>query len=497
MARLPKQPISGGPLAIQRSLSIFSTSSPKARILILCLFFVVLGALWFGINSYAKSATTATRPYEPTQVVRPEGNFDLEHLPNFDPSMRERIRDFLPAERRNPDREALGYLMREALQTPAVRFYNKGLFPFVPGFAREIEKAAEPPRLQFFRFRGAIEFVEERIEESAEEDKGGPFEHYWRGRILVEGGDAAVRVSFISPFPPVTRDLQAPTVIPPTIELKEGWVRGRGLFVQRHLDAGPDGKEVPAFLFVVTGLERDYEARPVATLADVGLEVIQDDPALLETAQRDLLRKAYPLTLLRFVKYVEPLAGQAGQERRRAEGLEAGFFDTPKAYFDLIHNPGRHRAGYFAGKGTLLVAPFVQDDETEITVEPNDAGVEAYATGLVYTDAELIFQYAAPASLVAGLKSGARIRYEGFFYKTWVYPSKDGAERMVPWLVLTVLETVPPPARDRLGELIFAGAFMLVIGVVIFLAVREDKTKAAYRASRRKRILEPRPEAGE
>ncbi len=497
MARLHKQPKSGGPLGIQRSLSLFSTASPKARILFLCLFFVVLGALWFGLNTYAKTATPQTQPYEPTQVVRPETSFDLEHLPTFDLRMRERLRDFLPAERRAPDREALAYLMLEALQTPAVRYYNKGLFPFVPGFAREIEKADVLPRLQIFGFRGQLEYVQEVIEESGEEGKGGPFEHFWRGRILVEGGDAAVRLSFLSPFPPVTRDLQAPTVIPPTIELKDGWVRGRGLFVQRHLDTGPDGKEVPAFLFVVTGLDRDYEARPVETLADVGLEVIQDDPALLDTAQRDLLRKAYPLTLLRFVKYVEPLAGAAGKERRRAEGLEPGTFDTHAAYFDLIHHPGRDRAKYFAGKGALLMAPFVKDDETDVTVEPNDAGIEAYATGLVYTDAKLIFHYAAPASLVAGLKSGDRIRYEGFFYKTWVYPSKSGVDRMVPWLVLTVLEVVPPPVPDRRGEFIFALAFVLVIGGIIFLVVREDKTKAAYRASRRRRVLEPRPDAGE
>jgi len=50
-----------------------------------------------------------------------------------------------------------------------------------------------------------------------------------------------------------------------------------------------------------------------------------------------------------------------------------------------------------------------------------------------------------------------------------------------------VLEKVPPPVPNRTFQILIAAAFILGFSALIFIVVREDKTKESYRLQRRKR----------
>jgi len=491
-----KDPFAGGPLRLQRGLSVLATLGPKGRIFVLCLFFVVLLGIWFGLRNYAENwekGRDADHP--PTKVLGPAGfPFEIEGVPTLDPSQAAAIRDATPEEQRKASDEALAYVMLETLQAPAVAAFDTNLMPLVPGLAEQIRQDPAPHRFKFYRFRGKLESIEEKFEQG--EGANRAMAHYHRGTILVDPGDPPLRITFFTPFPPRHQDEQLPVVSPPMELITDGFVRGRGIFLQRYLDLDPASRETPTLLIVATLLERDYEARPVETLADVGLDAIRDDKSLWGSPDEPLLRRPYTLSLLRFVKYAEPRAGEAGRARREAEKLVPEGFDSPEGYDALTRDPREHRAKYYAGLGALIDTPFVQDLDGDVRVEANDAGVERYATGLIYTDNRFIVSYAAPASIVKGLRKGARIRYEGYFYKNRLYPSKSGAYQLVPWLVLTELREILPEPPNVIGQLVFAGAFVFVIGAVIFWVVREDRTKEDFRARRRRRIAEARPDEG-
>jgi hypothetical protein len=491
-----KPPLPGGPLRIQQKINPLSSLSPKAWLVFLCVFFVALLAIWFYLRQIAAGgdAAGASRT-RPAKVLPPEGApLDIEGVPTLDPAKAETVRDETPEERRKPSREALEYLMLEARQTPAVRWYDRGLLPLVRGLADEMERDPRPHRFKFYRFRGKLERLEECF---GEEGAHRPaMEKYFRGLVLLDPRTPQLRVTFYTPHAPEYRNEQLPVVSPPVELITDGWVRGRGIFLQRHLDVTPDGREVPSLLLVVTLLERDYETRPVESLDDVGFEVIRDDPALWATPEAPLLRRPYALTLLRLVKYAEARAGEAGRARREAEGLTPASFDTRAGYDGLMAAPAENRGRYFGGLGALIDEPLVKDMESDRRIEPNDAGVESYALGYLYTDGGFVVFYVAPTSVVAGLRKNARVAYEGFFYKNMVYTAASGEDLMVPWLVLTSLREIRPQLPGVKGQLIFAAIFVLVIAAVIFWVVREDRTKREYRARRSRRVVKPRPDPG-
>ncbi len=68
---------------------------------------------------------------------------------------------------------------------------------------------------------------------------------------------------------------------------------------------------------------------------------------------------------------------------------------------------------------------------------------------------------------------------------------RRGADSLTPLLVLTVLEEVRPAERDYSGQIIFATGFTLVIGLMVWLILREDLTKRNYKEMRRKRRIIP------
>lgn len=491
-----KPPVPGGPLRIQQRINPLGALGPKARIVFLCVFFVALLAIWFYLRGIAaRGEESDAHPAQPTKVLPPEGTPpEIEGVPTLDHAKAETVRDETPEERRRASREALEYLMLEAAQTPAVRWYDRGLLPLVRGLADEMERDPRPHRFKFYRFRGKLERIEECFGEEGEGNRA--MAKYFRGLVLADPRTPQLRVTFYTPHAPEHRNELLPVVSPPAELIEDGWVRGRGIFLQRHLDVTPDGREVPSLLLVVTLLERDYETRPVETLEDVGFDAIRDDPALWATPDAPLLRRPYALVMLRLLKYAEARAGEPGRARREAEGLVPGSFDTRAGYDGLMAAPAQNRGRYFGGLGALVDPPFLQDMESDLRVEPNDAGVESYASGYLYTDGGFVVFYSAPTSVVAGLRKNARVAYEGFFYKNHAYTSASGQDRMVPWLVLTSLREIRPKLPGAKGQLLFAAAFVLVIAVVIFWVVREDKTKEEYRARRGRRVVRPRPDPG-
>jgi hypothetical protein len=470
-----------GGLSPSRGLFGFlHVSDPKRKVYLMAGLFVVLLAIALGLKQYAGSdeAQKLTQQSVPSLGVDLTG---LAGMPIFDPTIGHRITDEGPEARRRWEDEAVPYLLLEARSTPAVTAYRRALFPITPGSAAEIDKASRPWRLKYVRFRGPLEYIREEQYEEDYRKSDPPLGRIHRGRLRIGDGDEAVRVVFVTPTAPLWSDPNGPTPRPEIKLIRDGWVRGRGIFVKNYIDAD----DVPALLVVATRIERDYATVPVTTLESIPFQIIDDDPAhAAKEVGRLLLAKEYPRTLYRLVKYAEKRAGKPGAALRKQEGLKPGSFKSEKKYEELVGQPARFRAQYFGGLGAIALDPFAYGPTT---ITANDAGVDACLNGWIVTDGLKLFQFIAPIELGGDWPQRTRVRYEGFFYKTKLYPARSGTDRLAPVLVLTVLEKVPLPVPSRTFQIVIAAAFILGFSALIFIVVREDKTKESYRLQRRKR----------
>ena len=218
--------------------------------------------------------------------------------------------------------------------------------------------------------------------------------------------------------------------------ITDGWVSGRGILVKIHIDAGK-----PCVLLVATNIARDYEVKPVKSLAPIPFSIIEDQSTLRERPETSkLLFKTCPRTLFRLVKWAEPRAGAKGAAQRAKEGLEPRPRQGKAQFAEFLKQPAKNRARYFGGTGALVMDLHYIQPEAFPEHAANDAGIRSYVTGWILTDDERLVQFVAPAVLRTPLKRRARVRFEGFFYKVQAYPARDGTQRFAPMVVLTVLK---------------------------------------------------------
>jgi hypothetical protein len=454
-----------------------TVADPKKRIIVLVGLFVMLLAIAGMLKGYASRPEAQELQSEAPPSKQIPGDERFSGIPTLDRRYVDEIRDGTPEEQGEWDEKAIAYLLAEARSTPAVLAYRRRLLPITAESGAEARKDPKPWRLQFVRFRGKLEYMEEG--DYADLSRGGDdtIGRVHVGRILVADGEPPVRVKFVTPTLPLVPDE------PDGDDL--GWMRGRGIFVKNYLDVGPDGEEVPAMLVIATRIGRDYETRPVTSLEEIPFDQIKDDPSLLadEETKRTFM-EWYPQPLFRLLAWATPRAAAKGAELRAREKLAPTAFEKKAAWEDLFAHPEKHRGEYVGGLGAMAMEPLfkaeIEDDKV------NDAGVESYLTGWLVTDNEHLVQFVAPPSLHVGLKRRDRIRFEGFFYKIQGYYARDGTQRMAPFLVLTVLEEVPVTPPDTRLELFIAAGFVIGIAVLVFIIVREDKTKQDYRRTRRR-----------
>ncbi|MHC4931645.1 MAG: hypothetical protein ACYTGV_05570 [Planctomycetota bacterium] len=481
-------PPKGSGVRSPADLALLRVGNPKFRILLLVGLLVLLVAIVIALKGYAKTPH-AKRVTEDVPSIEMAGEAALpDGVPTLDLGYLDKIVDATPEEAGRWDEEAIAYLLTEAKSTPAVHAYSRRLMPITRGSAAQIEKDPKVWRFQFVSFRGRIEFMRE-------EDYGDAFGgdesigqvHY--GRIRLDEQEPPLRVYFVTPNLPAYKDQNEAEPIPEIKIIRDGWVRGRGIFVKKFNDVGPDGEFLPTLLVVVTKLQRDFDPVEVTNLEQIPFGIIDDDPSVLSTTRRgmNVMFKTYPRPLFRLVKYVEARAGEEGKALREKEALEQLSIDEPEDYEEVIAQPARFRVKYFAGLGatamdTLYVGPEEMSDD-----DVNDAGVSEYVTGWVVTDRDRLFKFAAPASVGRDLAMKTRVRFEGYFYKTQGYYARDGSWRMVPFFVLTVLEEVKPTPRDHTFQIGIAIGFIVGICLLIFIIVREDKTKESYRRQHRRR----------
>jgi len=481
-------------------------ADPKFRLYLMIAAAVVLGVIMLGLEQFAGDPENqvikdAGEPAYDPGLPREER---FSGVPPLDPKYRERIEDETGKERRWWQNDVMSYLLYEAKNTPAVHAYKTNLFPLTresaqvirggaPGGADEAEEASgsEGWRYQYVRFRGVLETPIEEINYEAVHGEGElPVGQVHRARVLLGGEGPEARVLFYTPMPPTWTDKNAPVPYPPTNMIEEGWIRGRGIFVKRFVDTR-GRQSVPCLLVVATHIARDYERVEVESLADIPFGLIRDSWELKETnAGRALLARLFPRPLFRLVQYAAERAGEEGAEgaeRRAAEGLEPTSLDDPAKFERVMTRPAQYRADYFGGLGAIawtLVLP----------AEPNDAGIEEYLTGHLVTDKQKLIEFIAPISLDRDWQQRDRIRYEGFFYKTKLYRTIANKDKIVPTLVLTRLEIVEPPPPNRTLPVVIVSLFVLGLGALAFLVLRDDKTKESFRrqARRRRRIAEAR-----
>lgn len=455
-------------------------SDPRMRIYVMGGLLVLLLAIAFGLRMYAGSDEAKQMTQQ--SVPSPEAPSGVTGMPIFDPEIGNRITDEGPDARRRWEDEAVPLLLLEARSTPAVTAYSRALLPITPGSAAEIEKDSRPWRLKFVRFRGPLEYIREEDYESTYRKTDPPLGRIHRGRIRIGEGDEAVRVVFLAPTAPLWSDPNGPTPRPEVKLIRDGWVRGRGIFVKNYIDTD----DQPALLVVATRIERDYATVPVTTLDKIPFQIIDDDPAhAAQEVGRLVLAKEYPRTLFRLVKYAQTRAGPAGAALRREEGLTPGSFDSEKEYEELVGQPARFRAQYFGGLGAIALEPFAYGPTT---ITANDAGVTECLNGWILTDKAKLFQFVAPIELAGDWPQRTRIRYEGYFYKTKLYPARDGTDRLAPVLVLTVLEKVAPPRPNLMVPILIAAGFVVGILALAAIVVREFRSKESYRLQRRRRM---------
>jgi len=469
-------------------LAFLRIASPRMRIALLCGGLVLIVALMLWLRAFAgKGGDTSRLPAEPARTVSPNAGRPVVYgTPALDPQYRDRIRDATPNDRSWFQGDVVSYLLLEAKNTPAVHEWNRNLIPINAGSAPEIRKDPKPWRYKYVRFRGKLEYIRDEDYEELYGESDPPIGEIYRGRILVAPGRPPARILFFTPNIPLWRDADSSAAHPPYQVITDGWVRGRGIFVKHFTERTPGG-EVDTFLVVATRLDRDYKPLPVRSLKDIPFEIIHDDPALPTRPDgRAILAKEYPRPLFRLVRYAQDRAGKPGEALRRKEGLApAPWPHSPKDYEALVGRPKQSRAKYLGGLGAIAVTPIAYDP---LTIPANDAGVEECLNGWLVTDSNKLVQFVAPISLAGEWHKLDRIRFEGFFYKIKLYASKAGVDRVAPVLVLTVLEKVPPPSRDRSAELWIALGFVVGIGLLFVIILREDKTKESYRRVWRGRL---------
>ncbi len=475
----------GGP-GLGRNLFRFfpQVGDPKTRLYVYIGLLVLFALIAIGLRNYGKSYEARKQRREgPSEVLGISGDASrFAGAPDLDMRLAERITDMGPDARERWETDVIPYLLLEARHTPSVHAYSRDLLPLVPEVAPAIRKDSRPWRFQFVRFRGVIESIRE---ETYEDVYGGKTEigQIHRAIVVMGGGEGAVRLTVLYPFAPRWSDENEPTIHPEQHLITDGWIRGRGVFVKNFLDRAADGTPVETFLVVATAIERDFETLPVTSLEEIPFQIIEDDPSMQGDPQREpLLFRKYPRTLFRLLRWAEGRAGPAGAPQRAQDGLTALDFES-QDYTELIGQAPRFRAKYFRGLGALVYPPSYYGPEQ---TEPNDAGVEEFLYGWIYTDRHHLIEYCAPASLAGEFKSNHRIRWEGYFYKARAYPSKGGTDRLAPMFVLTALEGVAPPATHSTEQIIIAAAFCVGIGLLVFLIVREDKTKSDFRRARKK-----------
>jgi hypothetical protein len=473
-----KHPRPGGPGPFQ----ILAIRTPMAKIVVLVvLLFLVIGGM-ISLTQYARTpaarevatdvfAVEAAPPDVPTGV------------PALDMAIAENLTDYGGEARRRWPHEAIHYLLLETANTPAVLYYEKNLLPLTRGSAAEIDKDSRPWRFKYVRFRGEVEYLEEEPYETVGGAPSPSQGFVWRGRVRVDDGDPPLRVVFVCVTPPMWADTNENNPRPEAKIIEDGWVRGRGILVQNYIDA--PGGDVPALLVVATEIERDFEAVPVNSFEDIPFDLIRDNPSMTGSEDgRAILAKEYPRPLYRLVAYAEARAGGPGAAKRAAEGLKPERVATGKAWEALVGNPEAARGKYFGGRGIIVVSP---EHYVPETITPNDAGVEECLNGWILTDEEKLMQFVAPIPLDGQWEMRTRVRWEGFFYKTKLYASRDGSERLAPVFVLTVLEEVTYEKGGNLFPVIVAGSLVLGLMVLAWLVLREDNAKESYRLIRRKK----------
>ncbi len=477
--------------------SLLGVSDPRMRLYLMIGAAVVLGAIALGLHQYAGDPENKKiDPGEP--AVDPGLPIDerFSGVPPLDPKFRQKIEDDTPKARRRWQNDVMSYLLYEAGNTPAVLAYKKNLFPLTretaQGIAQGSAKPNEPAgkgsggsaswRYQYVWFRGVLETgIEEINYESVFGKAELPVGQVHRARVVLDGEGPAASVLFYTPMPPYWADPNTPEPFAPNMMIKKGWIRGRGIFVKRFVDTR-GGQDAPCLLVVATHIERDYEHVDVKTLADIPFGLIQDDWSLKETRKGlAQLGREFPRPLFRLVQYASKRAGEAGRARREAEGLKPKSLRDPKVFEKVITQPARHRADYFGGLGAIGWPPNL------FTADPNDAAVEEYVTGYLVTDSQKLIQFVAPVALGAEWKRRDRIRWEGFFYKTRHYKTIANKDKIVPMIVLTRLEIVTPVPPDKTMPLVIAGLFVLGLGALAFLVLREDRTKQSFRRQARRR----------
>jgi len=468
-------------------LSSLKVRDPKMRIIVLIALGALLALASVMLNLWAESPEANKLADEPSKLTGTDLEPRFRGVPALDEKIAERISDQGPEARRRWPVDATNYLLFESQHSPAVRAYARNLFPLTPGSAEQIRADSHPWRFKYVYFRGRLEWVrEENYEEHYGKHPEGEIGQVKRGLVFVAGGETiepALRVSFITD---ALMQYTDPNEIDAAVqEITEGWVRIRGIFVKNYVDKLGDGAEVPSLLVVATQVERDFEIHPVESLADVDFGIIRDNPAIADTPEgQELLAKNFPRPMFQLLKYAEARAGAPGKALREKEGLEPKPIDDPHTLEKVIGAPSEHRGEYFGGYGIIALEGFHRGPSD---TEPNDAGVEEYLEGWLLTDKEKLVRFLAPAPLLdRNWPKRTRIRWAGYYYKALGYPARDRTRRLAPFVVLTELEEVRPTPRNVRAELLVAAAALAGLAILVWIIVREDRTKKDFRRSRRK-----------
>ncbi|HEX5137948.1 MAG TPA: hypothetical protein VFY93_13310 [Planctomycetota bacterium] len=481
-----KLPRPGGPLP-RSPLPTLAVRTPTAKIVVLVvLLFLVIGGMIL-LNHYAKTPEAQKVSNDSFAIAAPPPEMPTG-VPPLDMTIAGNLTDYGTEARSRWPNEAVHYLLLEAANTPAVFSYERNLLPLTRGSAAEIDKDSRPWRFKYVRFRGQIEYLKE---EPYEVVAGAPSPDQglvWKGRVRVDDGDPPLRVVFVCVTPPMWADTNDNSPRPEAKLIEDGWVRGRGILVQNYID--PPGGDVPALLVVATEIERDFEAVPVTSLADVPFDIIRDNPSKRSSEDdRAILAKEYPRALFRLVAYAELLSGASGAEKRAEGKLVPRAIPNAKEWEKLWGNPEGVRGKYFGGLGIVVVSP---DHLSPETIPANDAGVEECLNGWILTDEQKLIQFIAPITLDGPWEMRTRVKWEGFFYKMKLYAARDGTEKIAPVFVLTSLEKIVVLPSNSLFPVIVAGSVVVGLTLLAYLVLREDSTKESYRLLRRKKAAADR-----
>jgi len=151
--------------------------------------------------------------------------------PNIDMAQAALLKDATADEQRTIRPEPLGYIVAEAKINPRVWSYRDNLPVLDAEVAAQIYKAPDDWRFVFFRFRGEIDVsIEEQDFGQVWRSEAPSVRNVWYGRLKLDGSDDA-RVTFLMPTEPTWADPNDPQPNPPSQPLRDGWMRGRGLFL--------------------------------------------------------------------------------------------------------------------------------------------------------------------------------------------------------------------------------------------------------------------------